>query len=451
MRGSQICVPDHTSLKQKIMYKIHAAPYSGHLGTGKTERNISEDYWWPGMQKDIIHYVKVCPTCQRNRKPTQKPAGELQSLQVPRDTWTSISMDFITSLPTTKRGKNSIMVVVDRKSTMVHLIATTNDVNAHVQGVVQGVAQLFQDRVFCLHGIPDDIVSDRDTNFTSAFWRELQKLLGTSLNLSTANHPQTDGHTERMNSVLEDELRQYIAPDQQNWELLLSMAEFSMNNCYKSSIQCTPFHLVYGKSPATPATKHLLTEIAERNPTAHVRASQIHAALDHAKECMLADQSRDKAHADRKSRPPDFEIGQRVLFSTKDMRRGKSELTAKLLPRFIGPFKIFKRIGEQAYELELPPTMKIHDIHDVFHVSLLRPYHEGRTYQPPPVTILLDGEEESEVDTILDARTDAGPRSKKSYLVRWAGYGPEHDTWEPESNLQNCKNKSQACTGRKAT
>ncbi len=162
-------------------------PYSGHLGSNNTERNINEHYWWPRMQRDIIQFVKVCPTCQRDRKPTQKPAGELQSLAVPRDTWTSISMNFITGLPTTKRGKNAIMVVVDRMSKMVHLIANTTDLNA------QGVAQLFQDRVFCLHGIPDDIVSDRDTRFTSAFWQELQKLLGTSLSMSTAFHPQADG------------------------------------------------------------------------------------------------------------------------------------------------------------------------------------------------------------------------------------------------------------------
>ena len=123
------------------------------------------------------------------------------------------------------------------------------------------------------------------------------------------------------------------------------------------------------------------------------------------------------------------------------MRIKKSALTVKLLPRFIGPFKILQRIGEQAYELELPPTMKIHD---VFHVSLLRPYHEDGAYQPPPVTILLDGEEEFEVDSVLDVRKEPGSRSKKTYLVRWAGYGPEHDTWEPESNLQNCKNKIQA-------
>ena len=154
------------------------------------------------------------------------------------------------------------MVVVDRMSKMVHLLPTTNTVTA------SGIAQLYQDRIFALHGIPDDIVSDRDSKFTSSFWQDLQKLLGTNLNLSTAFHPQTDGQTERMNSVLEDMLRHYVSPDQKDWDSLLSLAEFSMNNCHKSSIGCTPFQLVYGKSPRTPASA-LMEKIQEHNPSAH--------------------------------------------------------------------------------------------------------------------------------------------------------------------------------------
>jgi len=119
--------------------------HGGHLGTGNTERNIAQHYWWPHLQAEVTEYVKTCPICQRNRKPTHKPYGETLSLPVPRDTWTSVSMDFVTGLPTTPRGHDSIMVVVDRMSKMVHLIATQTNVTA------QQVAQLYQDRVFALH------------------------------------------------------------------------------------------------------------------------------------------------------------------------------------------------------------------------------------------------------------------------------------------------------------
>ena len=222
MKGTQVCVPDNPNLKHKILYEAHAAPYSGHLGTQNTERNINTHYWWPNQQKEVIQYVKTCPTCQRNRKPTHKVYGEMKSLPVPRGLWTSISMDFVTGLPTTNRGNNSIMVVVDRMSKMVHLLPTTDTVTA------MQVCQLYQDRIFALHGLPDDIVSDRDSKFTSAFWKTLQSLLGTNINLSTAFHPQTDGQTERMNSIAEDMLRHYVSPDQQSWDLFLSLAEFSM-------------------------------------------------------------------------------------------------------------------------------------------------------------------------------------------------------------------------------
>ncbi len=101
------------------------------------------------------------------------------------------------------------------------------------------------------------MVSDRDSKSTSAFWQHLQKLLGTNINLSTAFHPQSDGQTERMNSIVEDMFRHYVRPDQQDWDLYLRLAEFSMNNRYKSSTQCTPFQLVYGKNVLTPASVHM--------------------------------------------------------------------------------------------------------------------------------------------------------------------------------------------------
>ena len=332
-----------------------------------------------------------------------------------------------------------MMIVVDRLSKMVHLIATKQTATA------QDIAQIYQDRVFALHGLPDDIVSDRDTRFTSACRKNLQKLLGTNINMSTAFHPQTDGQTERMNSVLEDMLRHYVSPDQQDWDLFFSLAEFCMNNCYKTSIQCTPFQLVYGKNPKTPSSAHL-NRIKEQNPTATLKAKDMHEHLEKAKACMIAAQNRDKAYADKKTRPQSFEVGQRVLLSTNSLHIKQNNLTKKLLSRYVGPFKILNKMGSQAYELELPPTMKIHD---VFHVSLLKHYHEEGNHQPSPVTILMDGEQEHEVQIILDYRQEN--KRSKAYLVRWTGYGPEHDTWEPEAALHNCQKNGPSILGRAAT
>ena len=151
-----------------------------------------------------------------------------------------------------------------------------------------------------------------------------------------------------------------------------------MNNCYTSSIQCTPFQLVHGKNPKTPATAHL-DRIREENPTATLKARAMHEHLERAKSCMLAAQNRDTCYANQRSRPQSFEVGARVFLATKNLHIKQNNLSKKLLSRYIGPFKIFKKVGNQAYELELPPTMKMHD---VFHVSLLKPHHEDGSHQP---------------------------------------------------------------------
>ncbi len=133
-------------------------------------------------------------------------------------------------------------------------------------------------------------------------------------------------------------LRRYVRPDQQNWGLYLSLAEFSMNNCYKSSTQRTPFQMVHGKHPITPASAHM-RNLTDKNPSAQFTAKQVHEHLDQAKECMLAAQSRDKHYSENRTRPLSFEVAQRVLLSTKNLHLKKSALTRKLTSRFIGPFE----------------------------------------------------------------------------------------------------------------
>ena len=134
--------------------------------------------------------------------------GLLKPLPIPTTPWHSISVDFITDLPDTHKGMNSIMVVVDRLTKMTHFIPTTKDVRA------EGVAHLFKREIFRLHGAPQDIVSDRDPKFVSNFWKEFTQIVGAQRNLSTSFHPRTDGQTERMNRFLEDVLRHYVAPHQ---------------------------------------------------------------------------------------------------------------------------------------------------------------------------------------------------------------------------------------------
>ncbi len=239
-RGNAIAVPDHRSLRDEILREFHSAPYSGHTGVNRMIQTLQKNYWWPRFREDVLNHVRHCDSCQRNKSSTQKPHGELMPLQLPRTTWSSVSLDLITQLPKTRSGNSTIMVMVDRLSKMVHLAAMSSDGAADC-------LKVFLQNVVSKHGVPDELITDRDARFASSLWTELMKSLNIKMCLTSAYHPQSDGQTERMNRVLEDNLRHYVAPSQEDWDEHLPWAEFAMNSAFNKSIQNTPFQVVYGK------------------------------------------------------------------------------------------------------------------------------------------------------------------------------------------------------------
>jgi hypothetical protein len=334
-------------------------------------------------------------------------------------------MDFITQLPCTDSGFDAVFVVIDRLSKLAHFIPTVTTATA------ADTARLFVDNIVKAHGLPLDIVSDRDSKFTSKFWAAVCEMWGVARKMSSSFHPQTDGQTERMNKVLEEYLRHFVSPHQRDWDLKLPAAEFAINDTYQASIGTTPFFLTYGQHPLTPVRA---VEARTNVPAAIDFVLTIRESVKRAKQLMLAAQQRQKAYFDRKRRDVVFEPGQQVFLSTQHIRL-KSIGTQKLLPRFIGPFAVVQRIGENAYKLQLPANLKMHP---VFHVSLLKPYRSDGRYQPPPPPIHVDddGELWYEVEAVLQHRElKRGKRTMTQYLIKWKGYGHEHNTWEPEKNL----------------
>ena len=415
------------NLKKQCLQEGHNCPYSGHLGVNKTQKMIDRLYWWKGIREDVVQHIRHCSTCQRNKtNSNQKPAGLLQPLEIPGRRWQSISVDFIVQLPLTKSGNTRIVVIVDRLSKMVHLVATPTAFTAH------DMAKLYMHAVVRLHGMVREIVSDRDTLFTSEFWQDVNARLGTQLSRSTSYHPQSDGQTERTNRTLEEMLRHFVSPVQDDWDEYLDVAEFAINNAWQESIQNTPFFLNYGQHPLTPASVDVDTKV----PAAKAFTSELADAVELAKASWRSAQDRQAQYANQKRRHHEFKVGDQLLLSTKNVRL-KNPGARKLLPKWIGPYKVVKRIGAVAYQLDLPSNMKLHD---VFHISLLREYHSDGTVQPPP-PLLIEGEEEFEVDRLLDHRDKYvnKTRTAREYLVKWLGYGPEHNTWEPENNLLNCQ------------
>ena len=167
--------------------------------------------------------MEGCDFCQRNKNHTEQPAGKLIPNSIPKKPWMHISADFITELPLAQEY-NVILVVVDRLTKMVYFIPTTE------KTLVKGLARLFRDNVWKLHGLPESIISDRGPQFVAGLMRELNRILGIESKLSTAFHPQTDGQTERVNQELEQYLRMFINHRQEQWPDWLEMAEFAYNN-----------------------------------------------------------------------------------------------------------------------------------------------------------------------------------------------------------------------------
>jgi hypothetical protein len=242
MFRGKIYVPKDRDLRRRIVEQHHDMHIAGHAGRFKTLKLIACNYWWPQMSRYIGIYVKHCDLCNQTKVQRRRPMGELHPSETPDAPWDRISVDFIVELPES-HGYNAIMCVVDSLTKRVHFIPTHTTINA------EGTALLFLKEVWKHHGTPRVVISDRGPQFVAAFMRELYKLLGIKLAMSTAYHPQTDRQTERVNQVLEGYLCIFTSRRQDDWDDLLPTGEFQYNNTVHSSTQQTPFMVDTGRHP----------------------------------------------------------------------------------------------------------------------------------------------------------------------------------------------------------
>lgn len=301
--------------------------------------------------------------------------GLLQPLPIPNRVWEDISIDFIEGLPFSL-GKQVTFVVVDRLSKYAHFLALAHPFTA------LDVAQVFLDNVFKLHDLPHTITSDRDPIFLSNFWSALFQLQGVSLNKSTAYHPQSDGQTEIMNKCLETYLRCICYDKPASWSKWLPLAEWWYNTNFHSSIHTTPYEVVYGQAPPI----HLPYLPGEAsNLTVDRSLSAREAIIKLLKFHLLRAQNRMSQQADKHRSYRVFNIGDFVYLKLQPYKQSTLRQPShhKLMPKFFGPFKVLDRFGSSAYQVELPPPS---EIHNVFHVSQLKPYRDPRAspFHPLP-------------------------------------------------------------------
>jgi transposase InsO family protein len=417
----KLYIPNNKELHAEIIKTCHDTPTTGHPGKHGMLELVSRHYWWPKMGASVEQYVLGCDKCQRY-KPAQHPNSTLQPHEMPAALWEHVGVNFITQLPGSNRF-DSICIYVDHYSDQCHLVPCKSNLTA------EGAADIHYSDVFRLHGIPKKIFSDRGPQFAARFMRALYKRLGIETGFTTAYHSQGNSKVERKNQEVEQYLCLFCNKRQDDWASHLPAAEFALNSHLHSGASQTPFEIIYGYQPdfTVPIGKQSnMPSLDERlDRLANVR-KEAKAALRLSKERMKEqfEQNKRSAHV--------FNIGDMVWLTAKDIKIHQK--TPKLGPRQLGPYKVLERIGDLDYRLELPSYL---NLNPVFHVSRLSPWHDNGLHKPPPPEpVVVQGEEEYEVDSIIDSRVY---RHQLQYLVCWKGYGEGENTWEPAKNLSHAK------------
>ncbi|KAI2647229.1 Transposon Tf2-9 polyprotein [Labeo rohita] len=380
---AEISVP--LALCQGLLGAAHRSPGSGRPGSQRTLSLLQSRYWWPSVRRDTIRYVQSCSVCAMSTSPCQLPTGKLVPLPIPQRPWSHIGVDFVTDLPAAE-GNTTILGLPTAMET----------------------AEILFQHLFHHFGLPEEIVSDRGPQFISHVWKAFFKQLGVSVNLSSGYHPQTNGQTER-------KIQELLGILSHGPTLLEQVPP--VGRCV---LGYQPPLFPWTEEPSNvPAVDHWFRESERAWDSAHHHLQR--AVRQH------------KHFADIQRRPaPDFQPGDQVWLSTRDLRLRQP--CRKLSPRYIGPFKILRRINKVTFQLQLQPRYRIHP---TFHVSLLKPCYPSATEQPgaevePPPPEILEPPSIYTVHEILDSRRRGG---QLEYLIDWEGYGPEERSWVSREDI----------------
>ena len=364
-----------------------------------------------------------------NKVPNTAPTGKLQPHDVPETVWDTIPMDFITELPKCKAGYDSVFVVVEKLSKRAVFIRTTKNVTS------MEAAQLLHYSVFNKFGMPFKIVSDRDPKFKSNFWTTLAQLLKVKLNISTADHPQTDGQSEVMIRTLSNMIRKTMQEEKDSWHEVLSTLEFEYNASKNSSTGLSPFEINIGRIPHNMKTRKL-EECGVRCQSAADMVDRMNAFRIIAKDNLAEAQARQRHYADIKRRDVSYNKDDLVLLRNDNLSvPSRSNLPMKWQPKYLGPLRVIAVMGPVNCRVELHPSMK--RAHNVFHVSKLKSYKEplGRK---GPLSVVFDADATVEQDVKASLKKKREKR-RIYYLVQFMDEPESEAIWLPKARLRNCR------------
>ena len=363
-----LAVPDVNEKGQGVRELLIRQGHSvlAHLSAAKTATYLRDQVWWKTMVGDVDKYCRSCHTCAVSKPLGGRPHGKLKTMPIPTRPWQYIGIDFVGPLPESSNRTGSydmICVVIDLLTSMVHVIPSKQTYRA------SDIAELMFDSVYRLHGIPERIISDRDSLFTSHFWKRLHQLLNTELRMSSAFHPQTDGATERANRTITQMIRQCVGPNQKDWVMKLPAVEFAINSARSSTTGFSPFQLNYGRNPSP-----MIWRGEDEFPGVRIFADRMKMAIMGAHDAIIASRVENTVQANKKRTVASYKEGDLVYLSTKNISLPKG-LARKLAPKYLGPFAIIKVLKEGAtYRLGLGEELLKRGINPSFHASLLKPH-----------------------------------------------------------------------------
>ncbi|GJX33908.1 putative reverse transcriptase domain-containing protein, partial [Tanacetum coccineum] len=374
----RIWVPLKGEVRTLIIDEAHKSKYSVHPGSDKMYYDLRDRYWWPGMKKDIAKYVSKCLTCLKVKAEHQRPSGLFQQPEIPVWKWEGIAIDFVTKLPRTSSGHDTIWVIINRLTKFAHFLPMREDYK------MERLVKLYLNEIVARHGVPISIISDHDSCFTSRFWQSMQEALGTRL-------------------------------DMRGWDVHLLLVEFSYNNSYHSSVRCAPFEASYGRKCCSPI---MWAEVGEGQLIGPELVQETTEKVTNIKDRLKAARDRQNSYADKRRKPLEFSVG-------------------KLAPRFVKPFEIIEKVGPVAYRLDLPE--ELNGVHDTFHVSNLKKCLADRTLKVPLDEIRVDVKLNF-VEEPMENLEREFKKLKRSRIaivkVQWnSKRGPEF-TWERKDQMK---------------
>ena len=358
----RLCIPTG-STRDFLIWELHGGGLAGHFGLTKTILAVEARYYWPHLRRDIRRIVGRCSTCMIG-KMTKQNSGQYMPLPVPESPWQEVSLDFVLGLPRTRRQLDTILVVIHRFSKMAHFIACSRTSDA------PHTARLFFNEVVRLHGIPRSIVSDRDVRFTSKFWKTLWRLMGTTLQFSTAFHPQTDGQMEVTNRTLGNLLRCLVQENSSSWDELLPRAEFAYKATVHRATGFSPFQVTTGCTPNLPVDLITLPNTDTYSQEAITYANDLTALHQQVHERISTYNNKIKLSIDGHRRSRAFQEGDMVMIRLHPERYA-AEKAHKLHPRAAGPFRIRRKINPNAYDIDIPSDW---GIPSTFNICDIIPY-----------------------------------------------------------------------------